>query len=212
MIMNYVALFALCLLPTAAGAAPRTLRARQIYGDLQRPLGLDSKAIQPEDRLASLNDHKPIARTRVPSKFAYPLNFGTVKANEKFTISMQLDSIPATPFANIQRSRVSIRRQSQVDDMQGNSLVVIEELTSLSQTEVLDPAKFAFLKGLAVGEENVAEDGALQADVPDGLPAGAYRMSLVNLGGSPEVLRTPVPSHRVVGDVVYFTVEDAFDM
>lgn len=54
----------------------------------------------------------------------------------------------------------------------GHSHVVIEEIGSLTSTDVTNPQQFAFFKGLNAPAAN----GILSTNVPGGLPTGVYKV------------------------------------
>ncbi|CAE6508318.1 unnamed protein product [Rhizoctonia solani] len=119
-----------------------------------------------------------IASTRMPSaKFVNPKNGATIQANTAFTIQMAITNMVTGNFVNPTTNYYSAPQQ--VDGsgtVIGHSHVTVELLSSLDQTTVTDPQKFAFFKGL----NNAAQGGVLTADVTAGLPAGAYRMCSIN--------------------------------
>lgn len=83
--------------------------------------------------------------------------------------------------------------------IQGHSHVVIEQLSAIDQTTTTDPTKFVFFKGLnakAVG-------GKLTADVTNGLPAGAYKLSSINSAANHQPVIVAVAQHGSLDDAVY---------
>ncbi|CAE6413121.1 unnamed protein product [Rhizoctonia solani] len=119
-----------------------------------------------------------IASTKMPSaKFVSPKNGDTIQANTAFTIKMAISNMVTGNFVNPNTNYYSAPQQ--VDGsgtVIGHSHVTVELLSSLDQTTVTNPQKFAFFKGL----NNAAQGGVLTADVTAGLPAGAYRMCSIN--------------------------------
>jgi hypothetical protein len=57
----------------------------------------------------------------------------------------------------------------------GHAHVVIQEMTSTSSTQVLNPLQFAFFKGLNFQDVN----GVSSLAVDGGLPRGAYRICTI---------------------------------
>ncbi|CAE6515209.1 unnamed protein product [Rhizoctonia solani] len=127
---------------------------------------------------ASFQMGRIIASTKMPSaKFVNPKNGGTIQANTAFTIQMAISNMVTGNFVNPNTNYYSAPQQ--VDGsgtVIGHSHVTVELLSSLDQTTVTNPQKFAFFKGL----NNAAQGGILTADVTAGLPAGAYRMCSIN--------------------------------
>jgi len=144
--------------------------------------------------------------TNQPScKFTFPKNFDTIEANKDFTVKMAIAGLDTGFFvnalANYYSAPQTLNAQGQI---KGHSHVVIEKLTSLSQTTPNDPNQFAFFRGL----NDPAEDGILTADVTGGLPAGTYKISSINSAANHQPVLGPVAQHGSFDDAVYFTVKD----
>ncbi|EPQ61004.1 hypothetical protein GLOTRDRAFT_135580 [Gloeophyllum trabeum ATCC 11539] len=139
------------------------------------------------------------------SKFVFPTNMGTVPANKAFTIQMAISHLDTGFFVNANENYFAAPQfTNAAGDVQGHSHVVIEQLTSLNQTEPTDPTKFAFFKGLNAAAQN----GILTADVPaPGLPAGAYRLASINSAANHQPVLVAVAQHGSLDDMVYFTVQ-----
>lgn len=119
----------------------------------------------------------PSSKNMPSSKFQFPTNFGTIPANQAFTISMALNNLESGSFTNAAASYFSAPQQLSAQGLiVGHSHVVVEAIDSLSSTTPNDPTKFAFFKGMNA----VAVKGVLTADVTAGLPAGIYRLSSIN--------------------------------
>ncbi|KAG5646871.1 hypothetical protein DXG03_001947 [Asterophora parasitica] len=140
---------------------------------------------------------------RMPSsKFTFPPNGGNVGANQPFTISMAINNLQTGNFVNAQNNYFAAPQQlNGQGTIIGHSHVVVEQLTSLTQTTPTDPRKFAFFKGL----NGVAQGGVLTADVTSGLPAGAYRLCSINAAANHQPAIVPVAQHGSLDDCVYFT-------
>jgi hypothetical protein len=137
------------------------------------------------------------------SKFIFPKNGGTVAANTDFTIQMGIKNLETGNFVNANENYFSAPQQLNAQGIiRGHSHVVIEAITALDSTTVLDPTVFAFFKGLNAAAVN----GVLTADVPSGLPAGAYKLSSINSAANHQPVLAPVAQHGSLDDVVYFTV------
>jgi hypothetical protein len=137
------------------------------------------------------------------SKFTFPTNFGTIKANTNFTISMAIQNLQTGFFVNAQENYFSAPQQlNSAGQIQGHSHVVIEQLSSLAQTTPTDPKKFAFFKGLNAA----ASGGKLTADVTGGLAAGFYKLSSINSAANHQPVIVPVAQHGSLDDAIYFTV------
>ncbi|KAG5643112.1 hypothetical protein DXG03_001538 [Asterophora parasitica] len=137
------------------------------------------------------------------SKFAFPANFGTVKANTPFTIQMNIQNLQTGFFVNAQSNYFAAPQQlNGQGQIQGHSHVVVEQLTALDQGTPTDPKKFAFFKGLNAA----AAGGQLTADVTAGLPAGFYKLSSINTASNHQPVIVPVAQHGSLDDAIYFTV------
>jgi len=145
------------------------------------------------------------AVTNMPSaKFVFPTNQGTVQANVAFNISMAVSGFETGNFVNAQQNYFAAPQQLNAQgQIIGHSHVVIEAISSLTQTTPTDPTKFAFFKGLNAA----AVGGILTANVPTGLPAGTYKMSSINTAANHQPALVPVAQHGSLDDAVYFTVQ-----
>ncbi|KAI5118476.1 hypothetical protein M0805_003737 [Coniferiporia weirii] len=144
------------------------------------------------------------ATTNMPSsKFTFPTNFGSIKANTAFTVSMAINNIETGNFVNADSNYYSAPQQvNSAGDIIGHSHVVIEQIDSLGSTTLSDPTKFAFFKGI----NGAAVNGVVTADVTDGLPAGIYRMASINAAANHQPVLVAVAQHGSLDDMVYFTV------
>ncbi|THH03337.1 hypothetical protein EW145_g6334, partial [Phellinidium pouzarii] len=134
------------------------------------------------------------ANTNIPScKFTSPSNFGTVKANAPFTITMAINNLDTGNFVNADTNYFAAPQEvNSAGDIIGHSHVVIETLDSLNQTTTTDPTKFAFFKGI----NGAAVNGVLSVDVGSpGLPAGSYRMASINSAANHQPVLVAVAQH-----------------
>ncbi|KAF5377155.1 hypothetical protein D9615_006378 [Tricholomella constricta] len=139
------------------------------------------------------------------AKFTVPKNGDTLKANTPFTISMAISNMQTGAFVNAADNYFAAPQQLNAQgQIIGHSHVVVETLTALDQTTPLDPAKFAYFKGLNAA----AAGGILTADVTKGLPAGVYKLSSINSAANHQPVLVPVAQHGSLDDVVYFTLTD----
>jgi hypothetical protein len=144
------------------------------------------------------------AKTKMPSaKFVFPTNGGTVKADQTFTIKMAINNLATGNFVNAETNYFAAPQQLNSDGLiLGHSHVVVEKLDSVSQTTVTDPTAFTFFKGL----NDAAQNGQLTADVANGLPAGAYKLSSINTAANHQPCLVAVAQHGSLDDAIYFTV------
>jgi hypothetical protein len=141
------------------------------------------------------------ATTEMPSsKFTFPKNFGTVQANQGFTITMAIQGMQTGDFVNAQANYFAAPQQlNGKGQIIGHSHVVIQEVTSLKQTTPADPTQFAFFLGLNAAAQN----GVLTAAVSNGLPAGTYRLSSINTAANHQPVVGPVAQHGSFDDIIY---------
>ena len=145
------------------------------------------------------------ATTNMPSaKFVFPKNGQTIPANKDFTIQMAINNLETGHFTN---PATTFHMAPQVVNdaglIKGHSHVVIEQLSSLTQTTVTDPTKFAFFKGL----NSVAANGILTADVAGGLPAGFYRLASINSAANHQPALVAIAQHGSLDDMVYVSAQ-----
>ncbi|KAH7888250.1 hypothetical protein F5I97DRAFT_974226 [Phlebopus sp. FC_14] len=139
------------------------------------------------------------------AKFTNPKNFDTIPAYKTFTISLAIRGMETGSFVNVQENYLAAPQQLNAQgQIEGHSHVVIELLSSLTQTTPTDPTVFAFFKGL----NDPAQNGVLTTDVPGGLPEGAYKMSSINSASNDQPVLVPVVQHGSLDDAVYFTVKN----
>ena len=141
------------------------------------------------------------AQSKMPSsKFVFPANGGSVTANTDFTIQMAINNLETGHFTN---PATTFHMAPQVVNsaglIKGHSHVVIEQLSSVTQTTVTDPTKFVFFKGL----NSVATNGVLTADVTGGLPAGSYRLASINSAANHQPALVAVAQRGALDDMVY---------
>jgi len=142
--------------------------------------------------------------TQMPTaKFQFPVNMANIAPNTAFTVKMAVSGFETGSFANAEKSYFAAPQQLNAQQqIIGHSHVVIQLMDSITQTTTLDPTKFSFFQGL----NSPAVDGVLTADVTNGLPAGAYKISSINTAGNHQPAVVAVAQHGSLDDTVYFTV------
>lgn len=141
------------------------------------------------------------SKTLMPSsKFLFPKNGGVVAAKKKFTVKMGIKNLETGNFVNANQNYFSAPQQLNAKGIiRGHSHIVIEKLSALDATTVLDPTAFTFFKGL----NDAAANGVLSADVDGGLPAGFYKISSINSAANHQPVLAPVAQHGSLDDAVY---------
>ena len=144
------------------------------------------------------------ATTAIPSaKFQNPTNMQVIAPNTPFTISMAISNMATGNFVNAETNYFGAPQQLNSQGLiVGHSHVVIDSLSSLTQTEPTDPTAFAFFLGLNAAAQN----GVLTADVSKGLPSGAYRLASINTAANHQPVLVPVAQHGSVDDFVYVCI------
>jgi len=144
------------------------------------------------------------ATTAMPSaKFQFPVNMQNIAANQAFTVQMAIANMETGNFVNAQQNYFAAPQQLNAQgQIVGHSHIVIEPLSSITQTTPTDPTKFSFFQGLNAA----AVGGVLTADVSAGLPAGSYPVSSIHTAAHPQPALVPVAQHGSLDDAVYFTV------
>ncbi|KAI0344231.1 hypothetical protein BDW22DRAFT_1344315 [Trametopsis cervina] len=147
------------------------------------------------------------AQANMPSsKFQVPANGQVIPENTAFTITMAISNLETGNFVNPNTNYFAAPQQvNSAGAIVGHSHVVIEALSSMTQTAPTDPTKFAFFKGL----NGAAQNGVLTADVTAGLPAGTYRLASINTAANHQPALVAVAQHGALDDMVYFTVQGA---
>ena len=140
------------------------------------------------------------AFTNMPSsKFVFPENGATIPANKDFTIQMAIRNLITGNFVNAAENYFAAPQQIDFATchINGHSHVVIDPLPSLNSKTPTDPTKFVFFKGLNAAAQN----GILTADVPGGLPAGAYRIASINSAANHQPALVAVAQHGALDDM-----------
>jgi hypothetical protein len=132
------------------------------------------------------NDNMPSA------KFTFPPNGGQVVKNTVFTIAMNINNLASRQFVNADLNYFAAPQQlNSAGQILGHSHVVVETLTSATQTTPTNPKNFAFFKGLNAAAVN----RQLTADVTACLPAGSYKLSSINTAANHQPILVPVAQH-----------------
>jgi cell division septation protein DedD len=149
------------------------------------------------------------ATTAMPSaKFQFPSNFGTIPANQAFTITMNINNLETGNFVNAEANYFAAPQQlNSAGQIVGHSHVVVEAINGLNDTTPSNPQTFAFFKGL----NDPAANGQLTAAVSAGLPPGTYRLASINTAANHQPALVPVAQHGTLDDMVYFTVSGGAD-
>ncbi|KAF5331476.1 hypothetical protein D9758_015497 [Tetrapyrgos nigripes] len=137
------------------------------------------------------------------SKFRFPLNGDTLRANVQFDVSMKINNLNNGVFTDAAQNYFSAPQQLDKDgQILGHVAVVIEKLDSLTQTTTTEPRNFMYFKGLEIP----LQAGVFSAHVDNGLPVGSYRMSAITSAANRQPVLLPTSRHGAVNDVVYFTI------
>ncbi|KAF8605024.1 hypothetical protein BDV93DRAFT_470880 [Ceratobasidium sp. AG-I] len=147
------------------------------------------------------------ASTKQPSaKFVSPANLENIAANKAFTVKLAVKNMATGNFVNPQSNYYSAPQQLNGQGViVAHSHITIQQISSLTDTAVPDPTKFAFFQGLNAA----AQGGVLSATVTGGLPAGVYRISSINTNANHAPVVGPVAQRGAFDDAIYVTVGGA---
>jgi len=154
------------------------------------------------------------------SKFTNPKNGDTIPSGADFTISMAIKNLQTGNFVNAQKNYFAAPQQlNGGGTIVGHSHVVVEKLSGLDQTTPTNPKEFIFFKvrelivilniihlKILQGLNAAAQGGTLTADVPGGVPAGAYRLCSINTSANHQPAIVPVAQHGSLDDCVYVSL------
>jgi len=147
----------------------------------------------------------PSVENMPSSKFIFPRNFATIRANQSFTVEVAIKNMQTGYFVNAHNNFFAAPQQlNEHGQIIGHSHIVIENLTSIDQTTPNDPTKFIFFKGLNTPDAC----GKMTTIVPDGLIAGFYKISSLSTASNHQPVNAPVAQHGTLDDTVYFTVTE----
>lgn len=141
------------------------------------------------------------ATTNMPSaKFVTPTNGLIIPADTAFDIQLAISHLHTGNFANDATNLYAAPQQvDSAGDILGHTAIVIEFLSSLTDTQPTNPAEFAFFKDLNLPAQN----GVLSASVTAGLPAGAYRLASINFAANHQPVLVAVAQHGSLDDMIY---------
>jgi hypothetical protein len=142
------------------------------------------------------------ATTNMPScKFVFPPNGDTsLKENTAFDVKLAVKNLDTGHFTNAQETYYAAPQTVNAQgDIIGHSHIVIQKMESLAQTTTLDPAVFAFFKGV----NDAAVNGVLTVPVTAGLPAGFYKLSTINSAANHQPVLVAIAQHGDLDDTVY---------
>jgi hypothetical protein len=144
----------------------------------------------------------PSTQNMPSCKFVFPKNGDKITENTAFTVKMAIKNLNTGFFVNAQENYFAGPQRTTNGVINGHSHVVIEKLSSITQTTPTDPNVFAFFKGLNAAATN----GQLTADVEKGLPAGVYKITSINSSENHQPVLVPIAQHGSTEDCTYFEV------
>jgi len=146
-----------------------------------------------------------IPKANMPScKFVSPKNQDVIPANQSFVVTMNINNMQAGVFTNAQKTYYMAPQQLNGQGILiGHSHFVIQAMGAFTDPTILDPATFAFFKGI----DNAAVNGQLTANVTAGLSPGNYRLASINTDSNHAPALPAVAQHGWLDDIVYFTVQ-----
>lgn len=149
------------------------------------------------------------AKTKMPSsKFISPQNLATLKANQTFTVKMAINNFDPGKFVNPDSNYYAAPQQLNSKGLvMGHSHFVIQAISSLNDTKVLDATIFAFF----VAVNGAAVNGIVSETVEGGLPVGHYKLSSINTAANHQPVLVPVAQHGSLDDTIYVSCCVTFD-
>jgi hypothetical protein len=141
--------------------------------------------------------------SNIPSgKFSSPPNFGTIKADTSFDITMNVQNIEMGFFTNAKETYYAAPQTlNTAGQIKGHSHFVIEAIQSLADTTPTDPLTFVFFQGV----NTAAVNGAISITVTAGVPSGVYRCCSINAAANHQPVVAPIAQHGLMDDCIYFT-------
>lgn len=146
------------------------------------------------------------APEKYPScKFVFPINFSGIRADTTFNVIVKINNMVSGSFTNPASTYFSAPQQLSRETLQviGHAHIVAQKIPALDSTEPLDPTVFSFFKGI---DTSVGVDGTSTVPVPNGLPAGTYRLSTMVSASNHQPVLSGMAQRGSFDDVVYFTV------
>jgi hypothetical protein len=135
------------------------------------------------------------------SKYVFPKNFDTLKANTSFTMQVAVKNAELGSFTNAETTYFSAPQQlNNQGQIIGHTHLVVEQVPSLQSTTPLNPQTFAFFKGI---DGAAGADGTVSAAVVNGLPEGVYRFMTLGTSSNHVPWAVPVAQHGSLEDAVY---------
>lgn len=146
----------------------------------------------------------PATKNMVSAMIAFPQIGDTISANKTFNISVQTSHLEAGFFVNPTTNYYTAPQAlNKNGDIIGHCHVTIQNIGSLRSIIPPDPSKFAFFKGI---DDAGNGKGLLQAIVPDGLPAGVYRVCTMIAARNHQPVTMPVAQRGAQDDCTKFEV------
>ncbi|KAJ7706858.1 hypothetical protein B0H17DRAFT_918592, partial [Mycena rosella] len=129
-----------------------------------------------------------------------PANGATLAANVPISLSFVVSNLHAGVSVNTATNYMSAPQQlDPTGDILGNLHVVIEELDALNSTVPMDNQQYVFFRVV----EDAPEQGIIQSSVPDGIPEGFYRVTVMTRAANHQPVIVPISEHGSLNDVAY---------
>lgn len=146
----------------------------------------------------------PSTANMVSSIIVSPQPGEDIAADTPFTIRVQVANLVAGSFTNPANTYYAAPQALQGGKIVGHTHVTVQDLGgSLTPTNAPTADKFTFFKGINdAGNGN----GALEAEVADGLPAGFYRLCTMASASNHQPVLMPIAQRGAQDDCTKFTV------
>jgi len=144
----------------------------------------------------------PSTDNMVAAKFKSPFNTETIQSNTTFNIELQIANLQTGVFTNAATNYYAAPQQlNNQGQIIGHTHVVINEISSIDSTEVVDALNFVFFKGV----DNADVNGVATVTVTGGVGPGTYRLCSINTSANHTPVLMPVAQHNSNDDCIYFT-------
>ncbi|KAG9220495.1 hypothetical protein CCMSSC00406_0003951 [Pleurotus cornucopiae] len=142
----------------------------------------------------------------IPSvRIISPQHGDTVKPETELQVSFVVRNMEVGPPANSQVNYLSAPQQlNNQGVIKGSAFIVVDEVSSLTDTRPRDPSTFSLFQGL----QNPPVNGVSQVRITNGLPPGVYRLATQLRSSNHQPILVSTPEHGSLSDMIYFTVGD----
>ncbi|KAG9220486.1 hypothetical protein CCMSSC00406_0003942 [Pleurotus cornucopiae] len=145
----------------------------------------------------------------IPSvKIISPKHGDTIQPNTELQVSFAVQNMEVGAPVDSQVNYLSAPQQlNNQGVIKGSAFMVVEELSSLTDTQPGNPQRFSLFQGI----QGAPVNGVLQGRITNGLPSGLYRLTTQLRASNRQPILVSTPEHGSLADMIYFTVGDGND-